>query len=832
MSEENKVVEQYGAASIQILEGLEAVRKRPGMYIGDTSDGTGLHHLVFEVLDNSIDEALAGHCTEISVVIHTDNSISVIDNGRGVPTGIKYDDKHEPKRSAAEIVMTELHAGGKFDQNSYKVSGGLHGVGVSCVNALSKWLRLTIRRDGKTHHMEFGRGVVQNRNIQIENGVEVSPISVTGATDLRGTEVHFLADEAIFGNIEYHYEILVKRIRELSFLNNGVHIRLVDQRSGQEEDFAFSGGVKGFVEYINQNKTVLHPNIFYAVADRPSDLGGTITVEVAMQWNDGYNEQVLCFTNNIPQRDGGTHLTGLRAAMTRVINKYIDENEVAKKAKVEISGDDMREGLTCILSAKVPEPKFSSQTKDKLVSSEVRGPVEDVVAQALTEYLAEKPQDAKILCGKIVDAARAREAARKAREMTRRKGALDGIGLPGKLADCQEKDPAKSELFIVEGDSAGGSAKQGRDRKFQAILPLKGKILNVEKARFDKMLSSQEVVTLITVLGTGIGVEEYKADKLRYHRIIIMTDADVDGSHIRTLLLTFFYRRMPELIERGHIYIAQPPLYKVKHGKSEQYIKDDVELNQLLFKIALEQASIETPSGEKISGPALEDLAKNYQTIQAVVDRLARTMDEDALRAVADGVSLNFDTESSASDSAERLRKAFLENQAPLSVTPEITVQKEERTDRYRLLLARRIHGNLKLSVLSSDFVASDDYQSLVKAATALSGRVLAGSRVRRGDPEKSNKEHVVQDFRGAFEWLLAEADRSISRQRYKGLGEMNPQQLWETTMDTTTRRLLRVQIEDAIMADQVFTTLMGDEVDPRRAFIEKNALIARNLDI
>jgi len=832
MSEENKVVEQYGAASIQILEGLEAVRKRPGMYIGDTSDGTGLHHLVFEVLDNSIDEALAGHCTEISVVIHTDNSISVIDNGRGVPTGIKYDDKHEPKRSAAEIVMTELHAGGKFDQNSYKVSGGLHGVGVSCVNALSKWLRLTIRRGGKTHYMEFGRGVVQNRNIQKENGVEVSPISVTGDTDLRGTEVHFLADEEIFGNIEYHYEILVKRIRELSFLNNGVHIRLVDQRSGQEEDFAFSGGVKGFVEYINQNKTVLHPNIFYAVADRPSDLGGTITVEVAMQWNDGYNEQVLCFTNNIPQRDGGTHLTGLRAAMTRVINKYIDENEVAKKAKVEISGDDMREGLTCILSAKVPEPKFSSQTKDKLVSSEVRGPVEDVVAQALTEYLAEKPQDAKILCGKIVDAARAREAARKAREMTRRKGALDGIGLPGKLADCQEKDPAKSELFIVEGDSAGGSAKQGRDRKFQAILPLKGKILNVEKARFDKMLSSQEVVTLITVLGTGIGVEEYKADKLRYHRIIIMTDADVDGSHIRTLLLTFFYRQMPELIERGHIYIAQPPLYKVKHGKSEQYIKDDVELNQLLFKIALEQASIETPSGEKISGPALEDLAKNYQTIQAVVDRLARTMDEDALRAVADGVSLNFDTEDSASESAVRLRRAFLENQAPLSVTPEITVQKEERTDRYRLLLARRIHGNLKLSVLSSDFVASDDYQSLVTAATALSGRVLAGSRVRRGDPEKSNKEHVVQDFRGAFEWLLAEADRSISRQRYKGLGEMNPQQLWETTMDTTTRRLLRVQIEDAIMADQVFTTLMGDEVDPRRAFIEKNALIARNLDI
>lgn len=832
MSLENQTNEQYGASSIQILEGLEAVRKRPGMYIGDTSDGTGLHHLVFEVLDNSIDEALAGYCTEISVVIHTDNSISIIDNGRGVPTGIKFDDKHEPKRSAAEIVMTELHAGGKFDQNSYKVSGGLHGVGVSCVNALSKWLRLTVRRDGKVHHMEFARGVVQNRNIQTENGVEISPISITGETELRGTEVHFLADEEIFGNIEYHYEILVKRIRELSFLNNGVHIRLVDQRSGQEEDFAFSGGVRGFVEYINQTKTVLHPNIFHALAERPSDLGGQITVEVAMQWNDGYNEQVLCFTNNIPQRDGGTHLTGLRAAMTRVINKYIDENEVAKKAKVEISGDDMREGLTCVLSVKVPEPKFSSQTKDKLVSSEVRGPVEEVVAQALAEYLAEKPQDAKILCGKIVDAAKAREAARKAREMTRRKGALDGIGLPGKLADCQEKDPAKSELFIVEGDSAGGSAKQGRDRKFQAILPLKGKILNVEKARFDKMLGSQEVVTLITVLGTGIGAEEYKADKLRYHRIIIMTDADVDGSHIRTLLLTFFYRQMPELIERGHVYIAQPPLYKVKFGKSEQYIKDDAELNQLLFKIALEQAFIETPAGKKISGQELEDLAKHYQNIQAVVDRLSRTMDEDALRAVAAGVSLNFDTEALARDSAQRLREAFSQNANPLSAPTDIVVQKEERTERYRLLLSKRVHGNLKISVISSDFVASDDYQSLMNAALSLSGKVPPGSRVRRGDPEKLNKESVVADFRGAFEWLLSEAERSISRQRYKGLGEMNPQQLWETTMDASTRRLLRVQIEDAIMADQVFTTLMGDEVDPRRAFIEKNALIARNLDI
>jgi DNA gyrase subunit B len=823
--------QQYGASSIQILEGLEAVRKRPGMYIGDTSDGTGLHHLVFEVLDNSIDEALAGHCSEIQVTIHSDNSISIIDNGRGVPTGIKYDDKHDPKRSAAEIVMTELHAGGKFDQNSYKVSGGLHGVGVSCVNALSKWLRLTVRRDGKVHFMEFARGVAQNRNLVEENGEMTSPIKVTGETDKRGTEVHFLADEEIFGNIEYHYEILSKRIRELSFLNNGVHIRLADQRTGKEEDFAFSGGVKGFVDYINKTKTVLHPNIFYAEGERPSDLGGQITAEVAMQWNDGFNEQVLCFTNNIPQRDGGTHLTGLRAAMTRVINKYIDEQELAKKAKVEITGDDMREGLTCVLSVKVPEPKFSSQTKDKLVSSEVRGPVEEIVSTLLTDYLQENPQDAKIICGKIVEAARAREAARKARDMTRRKGLLDGLGLPGKLADCQEKDPANSELFIVEGDSAGGSAKQGRDRKFQAILPLKGKILNVEKARFDKMLSSQEVVTLITALGTGIGKEEYNADKLRYHRIIIMTDADVDGSHIRTLLLTFFYRQMPELLERGHIYIAQPPLYKVKQGKNEQYIKDDVALNAYLLKLALENASIVLSDGKVIDNDRLASLSADYQTIQSIVDRLSKTMDEGALRGIANGVRLDLDTEAAANTSAEGLKTYFASLDARID-RPQIIVQKDERTERFRLMISRRVHGNTKISIIDSDFVHGADYGSLARASEALANVLGSGAVVKRGDSEKNAKETSVKDFREAMEWLLAEAERGVSRQRYKGLGEMNPEQLWETTMDMNTRTLLKVKIEDAISADQVFTTLMGDEVEPRREFIETNALIARNIDV
>jgi DNA gyrase subunit B len=818
----------YGEGSIQILEGLEAVRKRPGMYIGDTSDGTGLHHLVFEVVDNSIDEALAGHCDDIVVTIHTDNSISVVDNGRGIPTGVKLDDKHEPKRSAAEIALTELHAGGKFNQNSYKVSGGLHGVGVSCVNGLSKWLRLTVRRDGRVHFMEFRQGVPQDRVIEQRDGSSVSPMKILGETEKRGTEVHFLPDLEIFSNIDFHYDVLAKRLRELSFLNNGVRIRLLDERNQRQDDFAFAGGVKGFVEFINQGKKVLHPTVFHALGERASEQGTTIAAEVAMQWNDGYSENVLCFTNNIPQRDGGTHLTGLRAAMTRVINKYIEDNELAKKAKVEISGDDMREGLCCVLSVKVPEPKFSSQTKDKLVSSEVRGPVEEMVGKALTDYLLENPADAKIICGKIVEAARAREAARKAREMTRRKGVLDGMGLPGKLADCQEKDPALCEIYIVEGDSAGGSAKQGRDRKFQAILPLRGKILNVEKARYEKLLTSNEILTLITALGTGIGKgtggDDFDVAKLRYHRIIIMTDADVDGAHIRTLLLTFLFRQMPELVERGHVYIAQPPLYKVKHGKQEQYLKDGAELDAYLLKVALDGAGVEPGDGKPaISGSALEELARQYLVANAVVERLSNWMDVAALRAIADGLKLDLDTAAAAEASAAALQAALQE--------AEVAAEFDARSDKHLLRISRRHHGNLKSSVITPDFVHGADFEALSRAGQTFHGLLGPDALVKRGDGERQ-KEQKVADFRSAMAWLMAQAENVVSRQRYKGLGEMNPGQLWETTMDPAVRRLLRVQIDDAIEADRVFTMLMGDEVEPRRDFIEGNALRAGNIDV
>jgi DNA gyrase subunit B len=817
---------QYGASSIQILEGLEAVRKRPGMYIGDTSDGTGLHHLVFEVLDNSIDESLAGHCTEIHVTIHSDNSISITDNGRGIPTGIKMDDKHDPKRSAAEIVMTELHAGGKFDQNSYKVSGGLHGVGVSCVNGLSKLLRLTIRRDGKMYGMEFVRGIPQDRQIETIDGVQVSPIKVLGDTDKRGTEVHFWADEEIFTHVEFHYEILAKRIRELSFLNNGVHIRLTDQRTGKEEDFAFEGGTRGFVEYINKNKSILNPTIFQATGERMSDQNTNISVDVSMQWNDAYNEQVLCFTNNIPQRDGGTHLTGLRAAMTRVINKYIEENDFAKKAKVEVSGDDMREGLTCVLSVKVPEPKFSSQTKDKLVSSEVRGPVEEIVAKTLTDFLQERPNDAKIICGKIVEAARAREAARKARELTRRKGVMDGLGLSAKLADCQEKDQALCELYIVEGDSAGGSAKQGRDRKFQAILPLRGKVLNVEKARFEKMLSSEQITTLIATLGTSIGPDEFNADKLRYHRIIIMTDADVDGAHIRTLLLTLFYRQMPQLVERGHIYIAQPPLYKVKAGKDERYLKDDVEEAHYMMQIALNDAELVPSEGAApISGAPLTELVRQYNTANAIIMRLTRMIDATALSAIMTGVTLQLNTAAEAEQSAARLKAAI--NEPGI----DVIVRSDELTDKHILRIQRMYHGNIKVTAIDTDFVNGPDYQVLANAAATFRGLIGPGALIRRGTGDKI-KESAINDFHQAMAWLREEAERGVSKQRYKGLGEMNPEQLWETTMDPTVRRLLKVQIEDAIAADQIFMTLMGDDVEPRRAFIELNALQAGNIDV